>query len=160
MTRQTPDKGRRPADSGLHASSRAKRRRLAAETRQREARILVCEHAAPGTPTIRAAIRALGFVAVACNGMGDALRETAETAVDLIIAVLPAGDAAAPKMLQLLRRSAPHTPIVIVSHDTSLEMRGLCQPVRPYFFAVPPLSNEELRVIVNGALNLRAVRAS
>jgi hypothetical protein len=44
------------------------------------------------------------------------------------------------------------TPLVIVSEDGSLETRARCQPARPYYFAVPPIPEAELRAILGGAV--------
>lgn len=135
-----------------HASARAKRRRLAAEYRAQTARILVCECREDGATPLFTAVRALGYEAMPSASIADALRESARTAFDAVIADLPAVNAEHVSLLQLLRRSHPSTPLVIVSGDQSLEARALVQPVRPYYFAVAPVSETELRVILSGAV--------
>jgi DNA-binding response OmpR family regulator len=138
--------------SSPHASDRAKRRRLAAETRAHAARILVCECREDGATPLFASVRALGYEAIPCASLADALRETAKTAFDVVLAALPAVNAEQVSLLQLLRRSHATTPLVLVSEDGSLEARARVQPVRPYFFAVPPVSETELRAILSGAV--------
>ena len=122
------------------------------------ARVLVCENL-PGTdsPTVTA-VRALGFHAWSCATLADALRETSVTTVDLVIAVLPGADDGRFSMLQLLRRAQPTLPVMLISEDGSLGMRARIQPMRPYYFAVPPVREDELREAIEGALLRRPTR--
>lgn len=138
--------------SSPHASDRARRRRRAAEIRAHAARVLVCECRQDGASPFRSAVRALGFEASPCSSLADALREATRTPFDAVIAVLPEVTAEQASLLQLLRRSLASTPLVIVSEDGTLEARARCQPARPYYFAVPPVPEAELRAILGGAL--------
>lgn len=140
--------------SSPHASDRARRRRLAAEQRAQSARILVCECREDGTSPLRAAVRALGYDALPCSSLADALREATRTPFDVVIAVLPQVSAEQASLLHLLRRSLASAPLVVVSDDGSLEARTRCQPARPYYFAVPPISEPELRAILSGAIEV------
>jgi DNA-binding response OmpR family regulator len=140
--------------SSPHASDRARRRRLAAEQRAQSARILVCECRDDGTAPLRTEVRALGYDALPCSTLADALREAARTPFDVVIVALPAVSAEQASLLHLLRRSLAAAPLVIVSDDGSLEARARCQPARPYYFAVPPVSEPELRAILSGAVEV------
>jgi DNA-binding response OmpR family regulator len=142
-----PDRGSSP-----HASDRAKRRRRAAERLAHAARVLVCECRDDGTTPFHAAVRALGFEALPCSSLADALREAARTPFDVVVTVMPKVTLEQASLLQLLRRGLASTPLVIVSEDSSLEARSRCQPARPYFFAVPPIPEAELRAILSGAV--------
>lgn len=145
--------------SSPHASSRARRRRLAAEHRAHAARVLVCECRNDGDSPVAAEVRSMGYEAVACASAADALREAARTPFDVVIAAMPAVDGEHVSLLQLLRRGNPATPLVVVSGDQSLEARARIQPVRPYYYAVLPLPQNELRAILSGAVEA-ASRAS
>lgn len=138
--------------SSPHASSRARRRRIAAENRAHAAHVLVCDCGDEGGAPIASEVRALGYEAVACASPADALREAARVPFDVAIAALHVVDAEHVRLLQLLRRGNPAMPLVVVTRDQSLEARALIQQVRPYFFAVLPLAENELRAILSGAL--------
>lgn len=138
--------------SSPHASDRAKRRRRAAEQRALTARILVCECRDDGVRPFHSAVRALGFEALPCGSLADALREVTRTPFDVVITVIPAITPEQASLLTLLRRSIAAKPLVVVTEDGSLEARVRCQPARPYFFAVPPIPEPELRAILSGAV--------
>jgi len=140
--------------SSPHASDRAKRRRLAAEQRAQSARILVCECREDGGTPLHATVRALGYEALPCTSLADALRESASAPFDVVVSYMPSVSAEQASLLQLLRRSLGTTPLVVVSEDGSLDARARCQPARPYYFAVPPVSDAELRAILSGALEV------
>ncbi len=138
--------------SSPHASDRARRRRRAAEQRAHAARILVCECREDGARPFHAAVRSLGFDALPCGSLDDALREASHTLFDVVVTVLPAVPPESASLLTLLRRSIGATPLVVVSDDASLDARVRCQPARPYFYAVPPLQGPELHAILSGAV--------
>lgn len=142
-----PDRAR-PA----HPSARAKRRRLAAEQRAHSARVLVCECDGAGALPLLASVRGMGYEPVACTSLADLLRESARAPFDVVVVSLPAVEAGHERLLQLLRRSQPSTPVVVVCADASLEARARIQAVRPYFVAVPPLPDGELCAILSGAI--------
>ncbi len=139
-------------ESSPHASDRARRRRRAAEQRAHGARVLVCECREDGATPFHATVKAFGFEVHGCASLDDALREVSRDPFDAVIAVLPrVGDAEA-SLLTLLRRNMGSTSLVVVTDDGSLEARVRCQPSRPYFFAVPPIPEPELRAILAGAV--------
>lgn len=142
------------AGSSPHASDRAKRRRLAAEQRAHSARVLVCECREDGTTPLHAVVRSLGYEALPCSSLADALRESTRAHFDVVISYMPSITPEQASLLPLLRRGLGPVPLVIVSEDGSLEARTRCQPARPYYFAVPPLSEAELRAILSGALEV------
>jgi DNA-binding NtrC family response regulator len=141
-----------PRDGSPHASDRARRRRKAAEQRAQAARVLVCEVRDDAASPFVATVRSLGYETIACTTLADALREAAAAPFDVVLAALPTVAAEQGKLLQVLRRSIPGTPLVVVSDDGSLEARRHTQGARPYYFAVPPLSESELRAILSGAV--------
>jgi DNA-binding response OmpR family regulator len=125
---------------------------MAAEERAHSARILVCECRGDASTPFSDGVRALGYATSSCDSLADALRESARAPFHVVITVLPGLNPEVLSLLQLLRRSLTTTPLVIVCEDNSLEARSLCLPVRPYYFAVPPLSEAELRAILSGAV--------
>ena len=159
MARPKANKPTPSANPPLHASDRARRRRVAAESRARSAHVVICASDASGPPALRGAIESLGFDVDAFSTFADALRGLARTSPDVVVIELADCDPECIRMLQLLRRSAPQTPLVIVSQDGSLGARAACQPLRPFYYAVPPISKDELRSALNSALEHRTARA-
>ncbi len=139
-------------------SQQAKRRRVAAKRIARSTRVLACECDPAAPRPIGDDLRDLGFEVTALHSLADALRETAETSFDVVVTSLPRLDDERLKLMQLLRRSAPRVPIVLVTSDGSIEMRTRAQAVRPYYVAVRPLAHEELRTVLHGALAARPLR--
>lgn len=146
------------APDSQHASSRAKRRRIAAALQARTSSVLVCESASADAPSLRSAIAALGFETIHCPTLDDCLRSTAASQPDVVIVVLPDCPDSSVSLLQLMRRASPSTPLVIVAHNATLETRARCQPLRPYYFAVPPIASDELRAVIHGAIESAAPR--
>jgi len=140
------------APPSASSSQRARRRRVAAERAARSARILVCECDAGSRPSIGDAVRDLGYEVVAHHSLADALRDVAASPPDLVIASFDQLDHERSSLLGLLRRSAPTVRLVIVTGDGSMSMRLRCQTTRPYYVAVRPLPEGELRSILAGAL--------
>lgn len=138
--------------SSPHASDRARRRRRAAEQRAQAARILVCECRDDAVSPFASAVRALGYDAIPCPSLADALREVGRGPFDVVIAVLSSVSAEQAGLLQLLRRNIATTPLVIVTDDGAIESRARCQPSRPYYFAVTPIPDSELRAMLAGAV--------
>ncbi len=135
-----------------HPSAQARRRRVAARRRTLSARILVSECDAGARPAIGDVIRAMGCEVIAHHSLADTLREATMGAFDVIVTSLPALTDERLRLLQVLRRATPAVPLVIVTSDGSLEMRRQCQSVRPYYFAVRPLDDAELRTALGGAI--------
>lgn len=147
-------------NGGDNASDRARRRRRSSERDARTARVLVCENAPELERTVHPAVCELGYDATLCATLADALRETTVQPFDLVMVVLPGADDDRLSLLQLLRRALPNIPLVVVSRDGSLEMRARVQPLRPYYFAVPPLGDDELRAAIKGALARNIARTA
>ncbi len=141
-----------PSSKRAHPSERARRRRLAAEKLARSARVLVCECEPKARPAVGDVVRGLGFEVTAHHSLADALREATTETFDAIVASVPGADEERMKLLGLLKRTAPKTPLVIVTSDGSLEMRKRCQSARPYYFAVRPIDPAELRTVLTGAV--------
>ncbi len=150
-------KPKSPSSKSAHPSQRARRRRVAAEKLARSAHVLVCECDARARPPIGDVVRGVGFEVTAHHSLADALREVATGTFDAIVASVPNADEERQRLLTLLKRTAPTTPLVIVTSDGSLEMRKRCQMARPYYFAVRPIDPAELRTVLTGAMQ-RATR--
>lgn len=147
------------APDSPHASSRAKKRRIAAALQARTSSVLVCEPAGDAAASLRGAVTALGFETIHCPTLDDCLRTTAESQPDVVLIVLPEHSEPAISLLQLLRRAIPATPLVIVAPNATLDVRARCHPLRPYYFAVPPIATDELRAVIHGAIDSAAPRA-
>jgi DNA-binding response OmpR family regulator len=141
-----------------HPSQRARRRRVAADKLVRDARILVCETDLVSRPAVADLIRDLGYEVVAIHTLADALREAAVGAFDVIVASLESLDDQKLSLLQLLRRATAAVPLVIVTADGSLEMRKRCQGARPFYVALRPIADTELRMALTTALARSAPR--
>jgi DNA-binding response OmpR family regulator len=139
-------------------AQQARQSRKAAARVARSARVLVCECDPAAARSAGDEIRDLGYAVVALHTLADALREATVTDFDVVVASVPTLTNEKLSLLQLLRRAKPRVPLVIVTSDQSLAMRTRCQPMRPYYFAVRPLSGDELRDALNGALAQGASR--
>jgi DNA-binding NtrC family response regulator len=120
--------------------------------------VLVCESAGTESPSLHSAIAALGFETIHCPTLDDCLRSTAASQPDVVLVVLPDGSDASVSLLQLMRRAIPATPLVIVAPNATLETRARCHPLRPYYFAVPPIATDELRAVIHGAIESASPR--
>ena len=147
------------AAESAHASDRARRRRIAAARTARASRVLVCEPEGAASAGMREAIASLGYETGHCPTLADALRDTARFTPDVLVVVLPDGSSETVSLLQLLRRAAPAVPLVLVAPGATLDTRARCHALRPYYFAVPPVTNDELRAVVQGAATSAAHRA-
>ncbi len=148
-----------PATSSSHASDRARRRRLAVARKARASKVLICESPAGDAPRLREAIDALGYDTVHCPTLDDCLRVAPQSSPAAVLVELPDDSENAVSLLQLLRRTLPSTPLVIVAPNASLETRARIHPLRPYYFAVPPVPSDELRAVIQGAVTSQAHRA-
>ena len=135
-----------------HPSQRARRRRVAAEKRTASARILVSESDRGAKPAVSDVVRGMGYEVIAHHTLADALREATTGNFDVIVASVPTLADEKVRLLQVLRRATPNVPLVIVTSDGSLEMRIRCQSARPFYYAVRPVDEAELRSILTGAL--------
>jgi DNA-binding NtrC family response regulator len=135
-----------------HPSQQARRRRVAARKLARSARLLVCECDAKARPAIGDVIRNMGYEVTAHHTLADTLREATTGAFDVIVASVPTLSDEKLGLLQVLRRAMPAVPLVIVTSDGSLEMRRRCQSARPFYFAVRPLDEAEVRSVLVGAV--------
>jgi len=63
-------------------------------------------------------------------------------------------------VLQLLRKFAPTTPLVVLANESSLRVQRLVRELRPIYYAVAPVEPEEIRSAVQAALGRRQQRAA
>ena len=108
---------------------------------------------------LREAIDALGYDTVHCPTLDDCLRVAPQSSPAAVLVELPDDSENAVSLLQLLRRTLPSTPLVIVAPNASLETRARIHPLRPYYFAVPPVPSDELRAVIQGAVTSQPHRA-
>ncbi len=127
---------------------------MAAEKQARGTHVLVSECDAAARPAIGDVVRNMGYEVTAHHTLADTLREatTGAGAFDVIVVSLPTLTDEKLRLLQVLRRTTPKVPLVVVTSDASLEMRRRCQAVGPYYFTVRPLDVGELRAALVGAL--------
>lgn len=139
--------GRKPASN---PSDRARRRRVAAERTGRESRLLLCE--IPEKGPVQRLLQQLHFSFVVRHGLDEALRETSTNPVDVAVVVLERSTEERIGLLQLLRRSLPRTPIVLVLDDPTPAARLATLTVRPFYVAVPPVGPDEMAAVLRDAL--------
>ena len=143
-----------------NAAEKARRRRIAAERDVRTVRVLVCENAPEQERSVHPALCELGYDATLCATLADALRVISVQPFDLVMVVLPGADDDRLSLLHLLRRASPNIPLVVASAEGSLELRARVQPLRPYYFALLPLGEDELRAVLTGALARKDARTT
>lgn len=144
--RHTPD----PRGSSMNPSGRAKRRRVAARREGLAARILVCERERDGP--LQKLLRRLHFTIEVCDSLEEALDATARKPFQVAVLDIDPQLEGAIGMLQLLRRAMPHAPIVLVLEDPTPAARLATLTVRPFYVAVPPVSQDEMASVLRDAL--------
>jgi DNA-binding NtrC family response regulator len=113
-------------------------------------RILV--HEPPSIPDeCTPALAGLGYDVILCEDREALFDSMAERKPDLLVYVLHdvLVDVA---VLSLLRRVAPHLPIILLGESAALEVRRCVQELRPTYYGMFPLEPAELRDAVSGAL--------
>jgi DNA-binding NarL/FixJ family response regulator len=83
------------------------------------------------------------------------LEEIMQRRPDVLIYTLRSQQAADLAMLQLVRRLVPDLPVVLVADDCSLGTEKVVRELRPIYYAVRPVEEDELRDAVRAALDRR-----
>jgi len=122
-------------------------------------RILLCDPRPDGRDGIQAVLAASGHEVERCTD-GEALIESAIATAPALVVYRMRPDAAADlAVLQLLRRVARETPLILLASEGSVATRLSVHGLRPTYFAVAPVDEHELEEAVSAALRRRA-RAS
>jgi hypothetical protein len=115
-------------------------------------RVVVCENRRPGENPITAALRSQGVEAIACSDGATLLEQVMRAPADAVIFLLRPGNGSDLGVLELLRRTAPALPLVIIASSGSLDTQKLVQDLRPIYYAVWPVEGAELQGAVQAAL--------
>ena len=122
-------------------------------------RILFCDPRPDGRDGIQTVLAASGHDVERCTD-GEALIESAIANPPALVVYRLRPDAAADlAVLQLLRRVARDTPLILLASEGSVATRLSVHGLRPTYFAVAPVDEHELEEAVSAALRRRA-RAS
>lgn len=146
----SPDEYREPPSRRPGASQRAKRRRVAAERKCQDARILVCEPG-PGA-ALATLIRDLHYQVTHCRSLECALREASPADLDVAVLAVQPRNTSEVGLLQLLRRTLPRTPFILQLEDPTPAARLATLEVRPFYVAVPPVGHEEMASALRDAV--------
>jgi DNA-binding response OmpR family regulator len=125
----------------------------------RQGRILLCDPRPDGRDGIQTVLASSGHAVERCAD-GEALIESAIATPPALVVYRMRPDAAADlAVLQLLRRVARETPLILLASEGSVATRLSVHSLRPTYFAVAPVDEHELEEAVTAALRRRA-RAS
>jgi DNA-binding NtrC family response regulator len=145
--------------SASHPSRQARQRRLAARKVAREARVLVAECDPGARAAIGDSIRLMGYPVTTCATLEDALRESSVGGFEVLVAAVPKLDEERVRLLNLMCRVLPRSPLIVVTTDESLASRRRALELRAFYHAVRPLDRVELRAALAGAAERsRAIR--
>lgn len=116
---------------------------------QLPARVLVCdrEHG-----ELARMIAPVTGPVVACADLEEALRASTRQPFDIAFVGVHEHTETFVGLLQLLRRTLPRTPIILVLEDPSPAARLATLTVRPFYVVVPPVSFDELDAVLVDAL--------
>jgi DNA-binding NtrC family response regulator len=89
---------------------------------------------------------------VACADLEEALRASTRQSFDIAFVGVREHTETFVGLLQLLRRTLPRTPIILVLEDPSPAARLATLTVRPFYVVVPPVSFDELDAVLADAL--------
>ncbi len=120
------------------------------------ARVLVCDRESGELG--RMIVPVTGPVTT-CTNIEEALRASTRAPFDIAFIGVHEHTEAFVGLLQLLRRTLPRTPIILLLEDPSPAARLATLTVRPFYVLVPPVSFDELDAVLADAL-VAARRAS
>ncbi|HEY7727838.1 MAG TPA: response regulator [Candidatus Eisenbacteria bacterium] len=116
---------------------------------------LVCAHGGDSDAVICRTLREEGYEVVACPDRNTALSYAINDPPDVILYLITPHCPVDRGVLQLLRRSLPRTPLVIVASEGSLETQRSIQELRPVYYTVAPVDRAELIGAVRAAMAQR-----
>jgi DNA-binding NarL/FixJ family response regulator len=118
-------------------------------------RIVVHLEAAPADLPLNALLADEGFDLVSCPDDRALLEEVMHQPPDAVIYALHADCRQDLRVLELVRRAAPRVPLVLLATEDSLDTRRVTQSLRPIYYAVCPVDEDELREVVRTAIERR-----
>ena len=83
---------------------------------------------------------------------GDLLLKILEADIDLTIIDMKLSGIAGSKVVEIIKRSRPRMPIIIISNGNSVETLARVLEQGVFYFIVKPIIGEELRSAVESAL--------
>lgn len=116
---------------------------------------LVCTCGGNDDTAVCRTLREEGYEVVACPDRDTTLAHAINDPPDVILYSITPRCPLDRGVLQLLRRSLPRTPLVIVASEGSLETQRLIQEYRPVYYAVAPVDRVELVEAVKAAMAQR-----
>ena len=117
---------------------------------------LVCTCEGDNDAAICRTLREEGYEVVACPDRDTTLSHAINDPPDVIVYSITPRRPLDRGVLELLRRSLPRTPLVIVASEGSLETRRLIQEYRPVYYIVAPVDRAELVEAVKAAMAQRS----
>jgi DNA-binding response OmpR family regulator len=105
--------------------------------------------------TVIQTLREEGYEVVACPNREATLSHAINDPPDVILYSITPHCPIDRGVLQILRRSLPRTPLVILATEGSLETQRLIQEFRPVYYAVAPVERTELTEAVRAAMAQR-----
>jgi DNA-binding response OmpR family regulator len=118
-------------------------------------RVLVCECCPERELSIQALLEQEEYDLVACEDGERLLNAVMADKPDAIVYVFKPECQEDIGVLQLLRKFAPTTPLVVLANESSLRVQRLVRELRPIYYAVAPVEPEEIRSAVQAALGRR-----
>ncbi len=118
-------------------------------------RAMLCAGGGDTDAVVCRVLREEGYEVVACPGHEALLERAINDPPDVLIYSLTPRCPLDRGALQLVRRSLPKTPLIVVSSEGSLEEQRILLAFRPTYYAVAPLDEGELRDALHAALAQR-----
>jgi DNA-binding NtrC family response regulator len=116
-----------------------------------ESLLLVHADAAPDN-SVANTLRARGFDLTSPSGSEAAFEAVVEGHPRALVYILPPAPAQDLAILRLVRRAAPELPLILLATESSLQVQRESLQLRPVYFAVFPIDEEELLGAVEAAL--------
>jgi len=116
---------------------------------------LVCTCGGGDDAVVCRTLREEGYEVVACPDRDTTLSHAINDPPDVILYSITPRCPIDRGVLQILRRSLPRTPLVILASEGSLETQRLIQEFRPVYYAVAPVDRSELVEAVKAAMTQR-----
>jgi hypothetical protein len=119
------------------------------------ARILICGTWHGDRAAAIERIRARGCEIEQCSESTGPLECVVRHAPDVLLYGVESGRPWECGMLGLIHRVHPWLPVVVVTHDGSVEERLRLDPIRPSFVAVDPIEPDELCAVIDALIARR-----
>jgi len=116
---------------------------------------LVCACGGDWDTLVCRTLREAGYEVVACPDREATLARAFDDPPDVILYSLTPRCPVDRGVLEILRRSLPRTPLVILASEGCLETQRLLQEFRPVYYMVAPIERSELLEAVAAAMAQR-----